>query len=466
MLSLAVLAAFLGAAAAGCRREPVRPYVLLVTIDTLRADHCSTYGYRPDTTPVMTRLAQSGVLFRAAYAPSATTAPSHAALLTGRHFRGLGVLKNGHVVADDAQTIAEALAEQGYATAGFVSSYPVISKFGFDQGFQVYDDEFLEEEASLGRRNGGITHDRLAEATANRFIAWLKKRHDDKPVFAWVHFVDPHFPYRAPEKFDGGWSHDVASIIRKYDAEIRYADRHLGRIVDEFERAAGDAGALIIVTSDHGEGLGDHGWKSHGINLYEEAVRIPLVARWTGHLPAGRVVETPVSLVDVAPSILSAIGAAPLAISEGDDMFGDLDEGRLIFLQRRAYKNNEVRGKVVRGEMTAVVQRDSKYITAPDEKRRELYDLRDDPKEVRDLLRKPDVITPLSASPPPAPAGDAGAGAAAPDAGAARAGDVERRAELYDAELERWRQATPVPDNEVPLDKESLQALRALGYVE
>ncbi|HYC57414.1 MAG TPA: sulfatase [Candidatus Binatia bacterium] len=457
-VSIAVLA---GAVAAACRREPARPDVLLVTIDTLRADHCSTYGYGPETTPVMTALAKSGVLFRHAYAPSATTAPSHASLLTGRHFRNLGVMKNGHGLAEPTETIGAVMARQGYATAGFVSSFPLRSKFGFHQGFEFFDDEFLEEHASIGRRNGGITHDRIAEATVRRFSAWLDQRTDPRPLFAWVHFVDPHYPYRAPDQFDGGWPATTPVMIRKYDGEVRYADRQLGRLVERFEKSARDDGALVIVTSDHGEGLGDHGWKSHGVNLYEEAVRIPLVARWSGHLPAGKVVEPPVSLVDVAPSILALIGLQPMTVDDGDDIFAKLDPDRRIFLQRRIFRTTEVRKKVVLGEMTAVVHRRSKYVTAPEENRHELYDLSADPFEMRNLLPQPDVVAAMTPA-APGPAADAAADATT----AKRAAEAAEKGRRYQTELEQWRAATPVPDNETRLDRESLEALRALGYVD
>lgn len=284
-----------------CSRPSARPNVLLVTIDTLRADHCSAYGYPIATTPVLAALASAGTRFSTAYAVSATTAPSHASLMTGSAFRTSGVLKNGLPLPQEEVTVAEVMAASGYATAAFVSSFPLRSRFGFAQGFESFDDEFSIPESSEGRRSAPVAHDRMAGATFDKFKAWLDKRRDTRPLFLWVHFVDPHFPYRAPEKFQARWPADVDINVRHYDAEVHYADKQLGRVVEAFDQHAGAGGALVIVTSDHGEGLGDHGWMSHGINLYEEAVRVPLVVRWSGRVAGGEVITAPVSLIDVAP---------------------------------------------------------------------------------------------------------------------------------------------------------------------
>jgi choline-sulfatase len=439
-----------------------RPNVLLVTIDTLRADHCSAYGYPVPTTPVLDRLARSGTLFLTAYAPSATTAPSHASLLTGRHFRSLGVLKNGHVLSEDARTLAEILREHGYDTAAFVSSFPLRARFGFGQGFDHFDEEFTLEEASLGRRRGEQAHDRLAEATVRRVRAWLDAHHPRRPVFAWVHFIDPHHPYRAPERFAARWPRGTERRVRRYDAEVRYADKNLGRLVRAMERIEGRAGTLIVVTSDHGEGLGGHGWKFHGVNLYEEAVRVPLVVRWRGRIEEGRTVAEPVSVLDIPPTILDLVGSSAALPPDGRNLLAASDPDRAIFLQRREFRSAFFRGVPVSAEMTAVVHDGAKYIAVPEEGRRELYNLTEDPRELNDRMAAQPTLGVVDVA--------LNAGYADADLFADERDTDDRSiptvAQWLDEALSAWRKANPAPRDQKPLDKQTREALRALGYLD
>ena len=436
----------------GCRREPVRPDIVLVTIDTLRSDHCSAYGYPVPTTPNLDALSAGGVLYRRAYAESSTTAPSHAVLMTGRHFRTLGVGKNGHSLPADAATLAETLRDAGYQTAAFVSSYPLLARFGFSQGFDVYDDRFEVNEASLGRRTqGSHAQDRVAGATLARAERWLDKRKDGRPLFVWVHFVDPHAPYRAPEKFQADWPAGTKLAVQRYDAEVHYADRQLGRLLEVVARRTPDREDLVVVTSDHGEGLGDHGWMAHGINLHEEAVRVPLVASWPGHLGAGEVVEEPVALVDVARGIVGRLGLDATSFAHGHDLFARADPARAIFLQRRDYEGVKEKGRKITGEMTAVVERGSKLIMAPEEESRELYDLTADPRELTNLLGGP-------AKP--------GAKASRTAAPASDPAQREATARALEETLGKWHDAFPSSGSDTPIDEETRKALRSLGYVD
>jgi len=444
---LAVAAALLAAVASpGCRGEALRPDIVLVTIDTLRADHCSAYGYPIPTTPSLEALAAGGVLFRRAYAESSTTAPSHAVLMTGRHFRTLGVGKNGHVLSSEATTLAEALRDSGYATAAFVSSFPLQTRFGFAQGFDVYDDGFVIEEASLGRRKTDReAHDRLAGATYAHVERWLAKRKDPRPLFLWVHFVDPHSPYISPEKFEATWPARTKPAVMRYDAEVRYADGQLGKLVAAVAKHTPGREDFVVVTSDHGEGLGDHGWMNHGANLHEEAVRVPLVASWPGHLDAGKVVEDPVALLDIPRGILELLDIDATSFAHGRNLFAANDPARRIFLQRREYESARELGKTVGGEMTAVVERQSKLIVSPEEHWREFYDLARDPAELENLLGGRRAKGPKS--PPAAP-------------------EHEAAARKLEGTLGTWRDAFPPSDIDQPLDEETKRALRSLGYVD
>jgi choline-sulfatase len=469
IVAIGALGGLIAAGLPGCRPERARPDILLVTIDTLRADHCSAYGYPVPTTPNLDALAAKGVLFRRAYAESSTTAPSHAVLMTSRHFRTLGVGKNGLAVPADATTIAEALQDDGYQTAAFVSSFPLLTRFGFSQGFDVYDDKFEVDEASLGRRKpGSQAHDRLGGATLAHVERWLGKRNDSRPLFLWVHFVDPHAPYRAPERFAAKWPERTKTAVQRYDAEVHYADRQLGRLLEVVAKQTPDHDDFVVVTSDHGEGLGDHGWMSHGVNLHEEAVRIPLVASWPGHLAEGKVVEDPVALVDVARGILDVAGVDAKSFEHAREMFGTTDPGRSIFLQRRDYRSGKEKGHKIAGEMTAVVERGSKLILAPDEELRELYDLTRDPRELTDLLAAPGQASPKKtkrAKADNAPSQPVSAEEAKP-ATPAELAEREATAHRLEGTLSDWTSAFPSAGSDAPLDKETQKALRSLGYVE
>jgi arylsulfatase A-like enzyme len=401
---------------AGCGRTPPRPNILLVVIDTLRSDYCSCYGYPAQTTPALDTLAQQGIRFESVYSPMPTTNPAHAALFTSRPPIVLGVLKNGHVLPSEAATLAEVLRREGYETAAFVSAFPVKGRFGFAQGFDVYDDDFTGADSSF--RDAGLTMpgekgncDRRAHETTKRALEWLRGRKGDRPFFLWVHTYDPHFPYNPPPEFAGrflpagGGLSQKASIDGLYCGELLYADTELGRLVTELDRTVAGEDLLVIVTSDHGEGLLQHDWMGHGLLLYEEAVRVPLVMRWPGVIEPGAVVEEPVELTDVAPTILSLLeidaqelqpmgrvllsGDVAANGAEGPESGGREDPGdRPIFLQRRLYEGETEKGRTVKGEKYSLVWRNWKYIEAAEEETRELYDLARDPGELDNVIEK------------------------------------------------------------------------------
>ncbi|MGH7898499.1 MAG: sulfatase-like hydrolase/transferase, partial [Candidatus Binatia bacterium] len=227
--------------------RPRRPNILLVTIDTLRADHCSTYGYARPTTPRLSELAASGVRFEVAYAPMATTGPSHGTMFTSLLPRSHGVLKNGLTLSDRPPTLAAALLAAGYRTAAVVSSYAVHRRFGLGRGFLTYDDDFTGARPSLTHKVFWEGHevpgpfDRRADETRAKAVDWLERqgylearRSALPPFFLWVHFFDPHSPYDPPEPHRGRFalpSRDVAELDREiaaYDGEAHFADEEMG----------------------------------------------------------------------------------------------------------------------------------------------------------------------------------------------------------------------------------------------
>ncbi len=408
-LIAAVLATVLvGIAALGppsARR--VRPDILLVTLDTTRADHTSTYGYDRPTTPRLDGLAREGVRFDAAYAPMATTLPAHASLFTAELPRSLGVTKNGAVLSPDHRTLAERLADVGYRTAAFVSSFPVDRMFGLDQGFEVYDDDFtdgscptkIQEWEGFGTERGFC---RRGANTTRRTLEWLDANDylappgDEAPFFVWVHYFDAHAPYLPaeedaeifPPEFDGWLSAKTAA----YDGEIHYADRALGALLDRLDQAGRLDDTLVVVAADHGEGLMQHGHMHHSLLIYEEDVRVPLVVRWPGRVAGGRAIAEPVQLADLPPTLLDVAGAPPFETGVGRSLAATLlDDARLdperpIFLQRREYEEKVVEGRPVEGEKLGVRRGRWKYIEAPDEGTAELYDLESDPHERTNVL--------------------------------------------------------------------------------
>jgi arylsulfatase A-like enzyme len=341
--------------------------LLVVTIDTLRADRLGAYGYPRARTPHLDRFAAEGVVFEDATAQVPLTLPSHASLFTGLLPPAHGVRDNTYFRLDgSASTLAEILKARGYETAAFVSAFVLESSFGLDQGFDLYEDEVAEKAESAGR-----VAERRGELVSQAFASWIEKRSPEKPFFAWLHFFDPHLPYAPPAPYPSG-----------YDGEIEYVDAQVGRVLETLAAKGISKSTLVIVTSDHGESLGEHGEKSHGFFVYESTLRVPLMVRGPMVFPEGERIAAPARTIDILPTVLEALAVpAPEGI-----------QGRSLL-------------PLVRGEATAeppayaecyapelnfrwaplVALREGgyKYIEAP---RPELFDLRADPAETKNLV--------------------------------------------------------------------------------
>lgn len=334
---------------AGCAEESASPaaglpaarHLVLVTIDTLRADHVGAYGYPRATTPRLDALAARGVRFDAAYSQAISTPPSHASILTGlnppRH--GLRDLHGGRL-PESVETLAERLSGEGFATAAFVSALPLRSEHGLDQGFDVYDESFRQTKRPV---------ERAANATNAQVSAWLAQRAERGPeeerVFLWVHYFDPHWPYFAPREqravfgegerrrgdviqpMDGNRGgprvyadHHVERMSNLYDAEIRYTDQAVGALLDELQGAGLLHDAVVVVAADHGELLGEHFYFFGHWGVYEETARVPLLLVHPAGAFAGRVVDTAVGTVDIAPTALRWLGLSPPGEADGRDL--------------------------------------------------------------------------------------------------------------------------------------------------
>jgi choline-sulfatase len=305
------------AAALAVRRGNARPgrpqargNVLLVTIDTLRADRVGCYGYARAATPTLDGLAARGVRFATAIAHVPLTAPSHASILTGRTPLGHGMRDNGgFVLPDKVRTLAEDFKAAGYHTAAFVSGFPLNRRFGLDRGFESYDDHL--PRGSDPRRTAYV--ERTADRTTNAALQWLERAGKDQapaPWFVWVHYYDPHAPYEAPGSFG------LRFAASPYDGEIAFVDEQLGRLLAAVEAKGPRGSTMVLVTADHGESLGEHGEDTHGIFIYDSTLRVPWIMAGP-EIDAGRVASTVARGIDIAPTLLDYAGLAARPEMEG-----------------------------------------------------------------------------------------------------------------------------------------------------
>jgi arylsulfatase A-like enzyme/Tfp pilus assembly protein PilF len=305
VVAAAAAIVFLAASLAAYRlwRKPARPNLLLVTIDTLRADHVGVYGHAEAKTPVLDGVARRGALFRHAQSAVPLTGPSHATILTGLYPPAHGTRDNVVFPLDPRhKTLAALLKGAGYRTAAFVGAFPVAASFGFGQGFDDYDEGFHQSPIP------GEGAERPGNEVADAAVRWLGERKGGGPFFLWTHFYDPHAPYAPPSPFREEFA------ARPYDGEIAFADAQLGRVLQALEAAGHRDDTLVIVAADHGESLGDHGERTHAVLVYESTLHVPLLMAGPG-VPAGRDVSTRVGLVDVLPTALGLLGVpAPLGL--------------------------------------------------------------------------------------------------------------------------------------------------------
>src|SRR5262245_22977537 len=282
-------------AAAACWLWPrQKPSVLLITLDTTRADRLGCYGYSAARTPVLDSIAAAGALCERAFTVAPVTLPAHTSMFTGLYPAETGVVTNGRGrLASDVPLLAETLDREGYDTAGFVGSFVLNRKFGLTRGFRIYDDDFAGDDASPD----AVGRQKHAAALVVAALKWLAEKRS-RPFFCWVHLFDPHAPYLTHTDLFGNEFAD-----RPYDAEVAYVVRHIGRLVDELKARHLETHTIVVVVGDHGEGLGEHNAQTHGMTLYQEALRVPLIFRHPGQLaPGGRVAQG-LSIVDLSPTI-------------------------------------------------------------------------------------------------------------------------------------------------------------------
>ncbi len=311
VVALAVLS-LIGWLVAGRRQRP--PDVLLVTIDTLRADRVGAYGYAKAETPTLDGLAARGVRVERVQSAAPVTGPSHATILTGQYPPVHGVRDNvTFPLGPEHPTLASLFQSAGYRTAAFVGGYPLAGDFGFARGFDHYDDAF---SATLP---GGAGAERPANEVIGAALAWLEQWTDERPRYLiWVHLYDPHDPYSPPPPYRERFRE------RPYDGEIAFSDAQLGRLLAKIAASPRGDDTVVAVVSDHGEGLGEHGELTHAVLAYESTLRVPLILAGPG-IRAGVVVPGPVGTVDILPTLLALAGIEAPAGLPGRDLRPALD---------------------------------------------------------------------------------------------------------------------------------------------
>ncbi len=379
-LALAVLAAVLVAALAsrllrtgreGVRREPEKD-VLLVTVDTLRADALGCYGREGADTPRMDRLAASGVRFDFAHAQNVVTLPSHANILSGRYPFDHGVRENsGFRFPRGVDTLATLLKARGYHTGAFVSAFPLDSRFGLDAGFEVYDDRLGDEGAVLDFH----MQERPGPRTVAAARAWLDATPGKR--FCWVHLYEPHSPYAPPFEWRG-------RVPSAYDGEVAAADDALAPLLDPLLAQGAEGRTLVVLTADHGEGLGEHGEATHGIFAYEGTLRVPLILN-APRLLSPRVAAESARHVDIVPTVLDALGFPVPAGLAGRSLLAAA-QGRGKGAAPPSYFE-ALTPALTRGwaPVHGVLRDRLKYVELP---LPELYDLAADPREAANLVAR------------------------------------------------------------------------------
>jgi len=347
--------------------------LLLVTLDTTRADRIGAYGYLPAHTPNIDRMAESGVTFDHCITVAPITLPSHASILTGLYPFNHGARNNGtHSVPEDVTTLAETLSSSGFSTAAVVSALVLDSKYGLDQGFGVYDDNLANAE----KAPMFMFRETTALDTAQRALRWLQLRGPER-WFMWVHFFDPHANYAPPEAY--------AKLCpgSPYDGEIAYADAGIGEVLEGLRRKGLVDDTLVVVTADHGESLGDHGESTHSLFIYDATTRVPLVMMHRS-LARGKRVREVVSSVDIVPTVLELLGVAPGAAMDGRSTAGALFDYRSGLEPSPAY--SEAMSPYYNhgwSDLRAVRDERVRYVEGP---RPEVYELQRDPWESDNLL--------------------------------------------------------------------------------
>lgn len=405
--------------AGSCKKAGPPQNVVLVTIDTLRADHLGCYGFGPAQTGNIDRIAAESALFENATSAVPLTLPAHSSIMTGVYPPEHGVRDNGGYYLDDRwQTLAEFLKTKGFATGGFISAFVLDRRWGIAQGFDEYYDHF---ELSKFKMVSLDSVQRRGDETLGQALKWIDRNKQHR-FFAWIHFYDPHTPYDPPEPFKTEFAHPPYGL---YDGEIAFTDTLIGRLREALEQQKLLDATLLVITADHGESLGDHGESGHGFFIYDVTTHVPLLIRLPGQ--THKQVREQVRSIDLYPTICDALGFQPPSAVKGVSLVS-LVEGKSLPETLSAYSESYfARFHYGWSELKSLRTQEYKYISAPNA---EFYRLTEDSRERNNLYR---------------------------------AGD--QRVSLFESQLTQLLAGFGAAQKPRPMDDESLEKLQALGYI-
>ncbi len=422
-----------------------RPNILFITFDTTRADRLPAYGFSGARTPNIDRLAAEGTLFEEVYAQAPQTMPNHTSMFTGLYTITHNVLTNGQRLSSKAVTMAEILHSNGYRTAAVVAAAPLMKEFNLHQGFRYYNDEFREPALVSGFKTflrffsankWNLPTSRPANRVTEYALQWLKRNASrKKPFFLWIHYFDPHHPYERhpdfeqPELIDeDGENNPYGYKEANYINEIEFADHWMGKVLDYLDENGLTDRTLTVFTADHGESLGEHDYRGHRQDVYQNIIRVPLILRWPGEVGAGERIKTPGMSIDILPTLLALLEIPFLPNSfQGKNLFSlPPDQPRKLYsVAVKLFTKTPIRKAMVQGEW--------KFIEFDDPTRNVLFNIRKDGEEMRNLLGTP-----------------------------------EDRSEIdWVREISEWYQRYETADfSDFKLTPEQLKRLESLGYVQ
>jgi arylsulfatase A-like enzyme/Tfp pilus assembly protein PilF len=365
--------------------EPVKTdnfNLMVITLDTLRADRVGVYGYKDALTPNLDRLANEGVMFENCYSPVPLTLPAHSSIFTGRSPLGHGARGNGiYVLPEKEITLAELFKEKGYNTYGVIAAFVLLSKFGLAQGFDVYDDS-LDSHRMYNNYNSEIP----ATEVYRKFLQWFEKNHHKK-FFAWIHLYDPHAPYKPPKRFAKKFKRDFKGF---YDAEVAFTDEAVGKIIDTLKHGNALENTVVVIVGDHGEAFGEHEEYGHGIFCYDESLKVPMIFYNPKLFPKkGLRVKNRVNVTDIMPTLLELFN---IVIPEGVQarsfmplLMAEKEDKRRTFYFESMHGKDEMNWAPLMG----IIHEQYKFISLPEP---ELYDLDADPAEKENLFWKKNLL--------------------------------------------------------------------------
>lgn len=347
--------------------------LLVITLDTVRADRIGAYGCTAGSTPRIDQLVERGVLFEQCYSPVPLTLPAHCSIFTGKYPLGHRVRDNGIFnLPDEEKTLAEMMKQDGYHTYAVISSFVLLSKFGLGQGFDLYDDSLREN-----RMIHGLDSEIGAQEVYDKFSRWFSKR-EAGPFFAWVHFYDPHAPYSPPAEYRTQFGSTQQGL---YDGEIAHVDHYVGKIIDDLKGASLFDRTVVVIVGDHGEAFGEHEEYGHSIFCYQENLRVPMIMVNETLFPSGTSVSYPVVLVDLLPTLADMFQLEPAAGIQGM-VLNTTGKERQDPIYIESLHGKEERGWA---PLVGLIRYPHKYISLPEP---ELYHLEQDPKEGDNLYWK------------------------------------------------------------------------------